>query len=231
MPCKWRIVIVLYPAIKYNGVKISRKCKGDKKMGAFSKFMMFVLGAVAMVVAVVLLLLGGGVIGSETLKAVSGPQWSDAFIIAGAVVIVIGIVAFVLAFSKHGQAEIASASSSGAHMPSRNTQANGFVTIPANSGDIRVSFETIKSLAERASSKVEELKTTAISVGKKEDNLYLTLDVAAAPDTNIPAVAERLQKEVKDYIEGVISFGIEEIDVNVSGLNNAYRKKIGSYQN
>ncbi len=194
-------------------------------MGGFNKFMMFLLGVVAVVVALAMLLLGSGVISQEAVDALSGPQWYMTEMIIGAVIIVIGAVALIMAFS--GQARPASASSAG----SRRAGASGeFITIPANSGDIRVSFETIKSLAERASSTVEEIKTANITVGKKEDNLYLALDVAAAPDTNIPEAVERLQKAVKDYIESTISLSIGDINVHVSGINSTYRKRTDSYQ-
>lgn len=206
-------------------------------MGTFNKFMMFILGIVAVVVAVALLVLGSGAVGADALSVLSSPQWSMTVIVVGIVVIVVGAVALILAFSKGGQAGPVPASAGSTSYVARpvsgtkkTTTVSEFITIPANYGDIKVSFETIKSLVERACVTVEELKTTGISVGKKEDNVYLTMDVAAAPDINIPEAVERLQRTVKDYIENTISLSIGNIEVNVSNIASTYKKRPDAFQ-
>lgn len=206
-------------------------------MGTFNKFMMFILGIVAVAVAIALLVLGSGAVGADALSVLSSQQWSMTVIVVGIVVIVVGAVALILAFSKGGQARPVSASAGNTPYTARPTAgtkrtaaSNEFITIPANYGDIKVSFETVRSLVERVSATVEELKTTGISVGKKEDNVYLTMDVAAAPDINIPEAVERLQKTVKDYIENTISLSIGDIEVNVSNIASTYRKRPDAFQ-
>ncbi|MDI6601074.1 MAG: hypothetical protein QME46_04755 [Thermoanaerobacteraceae bacterium] len=204
-------------------------------MGTFNKFLMFILAVVAVVAAIALLVLGSGAVSADALSILSSPQWSMTIIIVGIVVIVVGGIALIMAFSKSGQVPKSASTGSISYMtrPTSGTRRqtnNEFITIPASYGDIKVSYETVRNLVERAAISVEELKTTGINVGKKEDNVYLVIDVIAAPDLNIPETVERLQKTVREYLENTVSLSIGDIEVNVYNITSTYRKRADSFQ-
>lgn len=197
-------------------------------MGTFNKFLMFILAVVAIVAAIALIVLGSG--RADAISFLSNAQWSMAVIIAGVVIIVIGGIGLIMAFSRGAASSKPAAAGSSSYMarPSsvaKRQNSSEFLTIPSNYGDIKVSFNTIRSLVERAAIMVEELKTTEITVGKKEDNIYLELEVMAAADLNIPESVGKLQRTVREYLENAISLTIGNVDVCVSNITNTYRKK------
>ncbi len=99
--------------------------------------------------------------------------------------------------------------------PERKKQA---VVHEGGMGQVRVSLAAIEALAEKTVAAVPGIKEVKAKVVSSPQGVALDLKLSAAPDINIPAVSEDIQREVKDSIYNVVGLAVSEVRVAVESL-------------
>ncbi|MGF7397078.1 alkaline shock response membrane anchor protein AmaP [Thermoanaerobacterium thermosaccharolyticum] len=100
------------------------------------------------------------------------------------------------------------------------------IILTSNYGNISVSFNTIANLVEKKARTHDGINTQKIYVSKVNEKISISIDVTVSPDVNIPEVAEKLQKDVKNYIENTTAVYIDSVKVNVVNLSSTLKMRV-----
>ncbi len=85
-------------------------------------------------------------------------------------------------------------------------------------GDVRISVEAIEAMANRAGRQVSGVRELAAKVIPTEFGAKIALRVSLDPETNIPEATDKLQTEVKNYVESLSGIKIEKVVVIVKDV-------------
>ncbi|KAF1086535.1 hypothetical protein SPSYN_00254 [Sporotomaculum syntrophicum] len=99
--------------------------------------------------------------------------------------------------------------------PERKRQA---VVHEGGLGQVRVSLAAIEALAEKVAAAKPEIKEVKAKVASSSQGIALNLRLYTAPEINIPAVSEDIQREVKDRIYQVVGITVSEVRVAVESF-------------
>lgn len=99
--------------------------------------------------------------------------------------------------------------------PERKKQA---VVHEGGLGQVRVSLAAIEALAEKVAAAKPGIKEVKAKVASSSQGIALNLKLNSAPDINIPAVSEDIQREVKDSIFQVVGITVSEVRVVVESF-------------
>ncbi|TYO95629.1 alkaline shock response membrane anchor protein AmaP [Desulfallas thermosapovorans] len=102
--------------------------------------------------------------------------------------------------------------------PERRKQA---VVHEGGLGQVRVSLAAVETLAEKAVADVPGIKEVKAKVESSPRGIAMHLKLITAPDINIPAVSEDIQKKVKDSIYNVVGVTVSEVRVAVESFKTA----------
>ncbi|MCX7951174.1 MAG: alkaline shock response membrane anchor protein AmaP [Clostridiales bacterium] len=95
---------------------------------------------------------------------------------------------------------------------------NYYITKFTQEGEINITYETIKSIAFRATSQVKGLKEVKVFVRPSGDKLNLLIKVLILPELNIPQTTMEIQRLVKSQIESVAEIPVGDVKVVVENL-------------
>lgn len=97
-----------------------------------------------------------------------------------------------------------------------------------NIGEIKISLNTIESIALGASRKSNGIRDTKASVEKHDDNVKIVVRAVVMPDVNIPAISEDIQMKVKKSVEESSGISVSEVKVIVDDIHSgaAYRPRV-----
>ncbi|QQE76971.1 alkaline shock response membrane anchor protein AmaP [Alicyclobacillus sp. SO9] len=99
-----------------------------------------------------------------------------------------------------------------------------YVTIPGDAGQIRISFETVKALANRIAAEVKGVQELDTRVRHSERGVVLVVRVRVLPDIDLTEMAENIQQSVKEYVEKTAGITVERVLVNVTELARSQGK-------
>ncbi|BCJ85919.1 alkaline shock response membrane anchor protein AmaP [Effusibacillus dendaii] len=85
-------------------------------------------------------------------------------------------------------------------------------------GDVRISFQTIESLTERAVRLVKGINDLKTKVRLSESGIRIAIRVTVDPDLEIPQLTSTVQQKVKDYVESTTGVTVENVVVYVSDV-------------
>lgn len=100
------------------------------------------------------------------------------------------------------------------------------IVLTSNYGNISISFNTIANLVEKKARTHDGINTQKIYVSKVNEKISISIDVTVSPDVNIPEVAEKLQKDVKSYIENTTAVYIDSVKINVVNLSSTLKMRV-----
>ncbi|MBO8170364.1 MAG: alkaline shock response membrane anchor protein AmaP [Bacillaceae bacterium] len=83
-------------------------------------------------------------------------------------------------------------------------------------GDIKITLDTIETLAVKASKKIRAIRDLKAKVQPTENGTIIHLKVSVDGETPIPQLTDELQKNVKHDIEHIAGIQVEKVTVVVS---------------
>lgn len=93
-----------------------------------------------------------------------------------------------------------------------------FIVYPRELGAVRISVDSVESLIVEAAKHIPGLEHVRATI-TEVDEPKVVLRVQVHPDHNIPQLSEKLQENVKGYVESTVGVVIHEIEVHVVGIS------------
>lgn len=90
----------------------------------------------------------------------------------------------------------------------------------AEMGEICISLDAVKNLAEKTAKQIRGVHGVKVSVIYEDENLKIRIRATISPDSNIPSVAEEVQQRVRDYIKNTVGIEPSEVGVLVENIAN-----------
>jgi uncharacterized alkaline shock family protein YloU len=88
-------------------------------------------------------------------------------------------------------------------------------------GDVRITIDTLESLAAHAAKKVRGIRDLKAKVRPEENGTSVHIKVTVDGDTPIPVLVEQVQQGVKQHVESIAGVVISEVTVLVSEVAQA----------
>ncbi|MBX5436307.1 MAG: alkaline shock response membrane anchor protein AmaP [Alicyclobacillaceae bacterium] len=99
-----------------------------------------------------------------------------------------------------------------------------YVTLPGEHGQVRISYDTIQQLANRAGRSIQGVFDLDTRVAPGVSGVCLALRVRALPDVELSRMSTDIQAAVKSYVEGTAGVGVERVTVNVMEVSGSSGK-------
>ncbi|CAM3793626.1 alkaline shock response membrane anchor protein AmaP [Alicyclobacillus pomorum] len=93
-----------------------------------------------------------------------------------------------------------------------------YVVLQGDHGQIRISFETIKQLANRTGRSIRGVQEFDTRVRNGQAGIWLSVRVKALPDLDLSRVSAEIQTAVKEYVEHTTGINVEKVIVNIAEL-------------
>lgn len=175
------------------------------------RFFLLIFSLIFIAIAVVTLLVGVEFFSLDYIENIIGQIYSDtdvkiAVIIISIVVIILGLY---LLFSSL-----------------RSKKDNPFSTKINETGNIRISMETIENIVLNVSGKIRGVKEQKVRV-RIEENETVTIILKIIVDgvVSIPVLSEEVQNSVKDTVEEIVGVTVNQVHVIVANINKLNTKK------
>lgn len=96
-----------------------------------------------------------------------------------------------------------------------------------NIGEIKISLDSIESIALAASRKLIGIRETKTYVVRTADEgVIITVKVVVLPDTNIPALSEDIQAKVKSSVEESAGIKVNNVRVLVEDIYTGSKSRV-----
>jgi uncharacterized alkaline shock family protein YloU len=99
-----------------------------------------------------------------------------------------------------------------------------YVTLPGQNGQIRISFDTIRQLANRTGDGIRGVQEFETRVRHGQNGIVLAVRVKALPDIELADMGNEIQTAVKEYVERTSGVLVERITVNIMELARSPQK-------
>lgn len=95
-----------------------------------------------------------------------------------------------------------------------------------NIGEIKISLDTLESIALGASKKLNGVRETKASLIKLEDGVSVIIRAVVLSDINIPLLSEDIQVKVKKAIEDSSGIKVNDVKVIVENIYTGYKSRV-----
>lgn len=95
-----------------------------------------------------------------------------------------------------------------------------------NIGEIKISLNSVESIALAASKKINGVRDTRAYVYKQNDNVSIVIKAIVLADINIPALSEDIQVKVKNSVEESSGITVSDVKVVVENIYTGYRSRV-----
>jgi len=85
-------------------------------------------------------------------------------------------------------------------------------------GFIRVSHQTLDTLAQKAVREFKEIKDVKTMIIIEEDGIRVNLKITVMPEVNIPDLTEKVQVQLKKYVESWSGVAVKAVPIYVDNL-------------
>ncbi len=167
-------------------------------MSILDRILLVLLTLGSLAVAVLLLLLGAGVLGSWPSIVITDAATYPMYTII--VAVVFGLFALRFLFYRWARPQ------------------EDYIMLPGDHGFIRISFETIRQLSNRTGKSVRGVQEFDTRVRNGQAGVLLAVRVRVMPDIDITQMSAEIQQAVKGYVEQTAGVTVERITVNVVEL-------------
>ncbi|MDQ0188360.1 alkaline shock response membrane anchor protein AmaP [Alicyclobacillus cycloheptanicus] len=167
-------------------------------MSILDRFLLVLLTLGSLCAAVILLLVGLGSAGGWIQTALSTAMAYPAYTIV--IAIVFGLLALRFLFYRWGRPE------------------EDYVVLPGDHGFVRISFETIRQLANRTGKSIRGVQEFDTRVRNGQAGVVLASRVRVLPDVELTQMSNEIQNAVKSYVEQTAGVTVERVTVNVVEL-------------
>ena len=108
----------------------------------------------------------------------------------------------------------------------KSTKDKKGVSKHTNIGEIKISLDTLESIALGASRKLNGVKESKAFLTKSEDGVSVLVRAVVMPDINIPLLSEDIQVKVKKAIEDSSGIKVNEVKVTVENIYTGYKARV-----
>jgi uncharacterized alkaline shock family protein YloU len=95
-----------------------------------------------------------------------------------------------------------------------------------NVGEIRISIDSLESIAFNTARKLNGVKDAKAYVTKIGDAINVSIKVSILPEVNIPLLLEDMQKKVKKSIEETSGVMVNEVKVSADTIYTGYKSRV-----
>ncbi|SIS63070.1 alkaline shock response membrane anchor protein AmaP [Alicyclobacillus vulcanalis] len=176
-------------------------------MSIGDRFLLFLLSLIGLVLGVLLALVGGQVI-SVTWAAseLTAQPWNVVSLVVGVVAALLSIRFLVYRSRRRGQG-----------VPAES------VLLAGDHGQIRISYETLRQLANRRGSQLKGAESFDSRVRQGREGVLIACWMQVLPDVDIAALSREAQAAVKEYVEQTAGVQVERVMVHVVELAQSGR--------
>jgi uncharacterized alkaline shock family protein YloU len=94
-------------------------------------------------------------------------------------------------------------------------------------GEIKISLDSIESIALTVTSKMNGVRDTRAVIKKIEDTVAVVIRLIVLPEINIPSLSQQIQEAVKESVEENSGIKVNSVEVFVENIaQGAYKKEI-----
>lgn len=93
-------------------------------------------------------------------------------------------------------------------------------------GEVKISVQTLESLAERATRLIRGVNDLKTKVRPSEAGIRVAVRISVDPDLNIPQLTSSVQEKIKDYVESTTGLTVQEVVVHVSDIAKPQAGKV-----
>lgn len=168
-------------------------------MSIIDRILLLLLALASLCASIVAFLLGIGAFGDGTVAGVPLGQYpTNVYTIVFSIVFVLIAIRFV--FYRLHSPEVEHVLLQGEH------------------GQIRISFDTIKQLANRTGKGMRGVQDFDTRVRNGQAGILLSVRVRVLPDIDLAHLSNEIQSAVKEYVEKTAGVTVERVIVNVAEL-------------
>ncbi|RCX16798.1 putative alkaline shock family protein YloU [Anaerobacterium chartisolvens] len=95
-----------------------------------------------------------------------------------------------------------------------------------NIGEIKISLNSVESMALAASRRLNGVKETKAFVSKSNDGISIAIKAVVLGDINIPALSEDIQVKVKSAVEESTGIKVNDVKVLVENIYTGYKARV-----
>lgn len=95
-----------------------------------------------------------------------------------------------------------------------------------NIGEIRISLNSIESIALATSRRLNGIRDTKVDVRKVDDSVSIIVRAVILPDINIPVLSEEIQVKVKKSVEESSGIKVNDVRVLVENIHTGYKARV-----
>ncbi|WAH44297.1 alkaline shock response membrane anchor protein AmaP [Alicyclobacillus fastidiosus] len=168
------------------------------------RILLFLLSIASLCLGVALALVGANVLGADVQAYVETSPVNVVAIVAGIIIIVLALR---FLFYRTGRPQTTDA-----------------ITLTGDHGQIRISYETIRQLANRRGSQVRGAQEFDTRIRTGQEGVVILVRMQVLPDIDIAATSREVQTVVKEYVEQHTSVNVEHVLVHVTELSPAQKQ-------
>jgi hypothetical protein len=168
------------------------------------RILLFLLSIASLCLGIVLALVGANVIGPDAVMQFTVGPLNLVAIVAG---VLIAIIAIRFLFYRVSR-----------------PQMSDFVAISGENGQIRISYDTLRQLANRRGSQVKGAESFETRIRQGQEGVTILARMQVLPDVDIAATSREVQTSVKDYVEATSGIHVEQVLVHVTELSNTQKQ-------
>lgn len=95
-----------------------------------------------------------------------------------------------------------------------------------NIGEIKISLNSVESIALNSSRKLMGVKESKAYVTKLDDSVSIVIKVVILTDINIPSLSEDIQIKVKNSVEETTGIKVSDVRVLVDNIYTGYKSRV-----
>ena len=95
-----------------------------------------------------------------------------------------------------------------------------------NIGEIKISLNSIESIALNSSRKLAGVRETKAYVTKLSDSVSIVIKTVILTDINIPALSEDIQIKVKTSVEETTGIKVNDVSVIVDNIHTGFKARV-----
>lgn len=173
-------------------------------MSILDRILLFLLSLAGLVLGVTFALVGANVISSDMISALSTTPANVVAIVAGVILVLIALRFLFYRVSRH--------------------QSTDYVAMTGEHGQIRISYDTIRQLANRKGAQMKGAESFDSRIRQGQEGIVILVRMQVLPDVDISSLSRDVQSSVKEYVEHTSGVSVERILVHVTELSQSQRQ-------
>jgi len=104
---------------------------------------------------------------------------------------------------------------------------SNYVSKETEYGEIRISYNTIKTVALSSIKGINEIKEAKAQINDRNGEVSILINAAFSTGAIIPQISRDIQKKVKELVEATTEISVKEVLVFVEENNNSSKRRVG----